>query len=81
MSNPNGTKFKETVLPPGFLDKPRDEVLSVTAASPEVKPGEVSPRNATRPNEAASGSEAWNRNVRPRHRNAVKQYFSDGNKK
>lgn len=81
MSSSNGAKFKETILPPGYLDKPRDEVLAVTAATPEVKPGEVSPRNSARPNEAASGSEAWNRNIRPRHRNAVKQYFSERDQK
>ena len=77
MSSSQGTKFKETILPPGYLDKPRDEVLSVTAATPEVKPAESAPRNAARPNEAASGNEAWNRSVRPRHRNAVKSYCSD----
>lgn len=77
MSSSQGTKFKETILPPGYLDKPRDEILSVTAASPEVKPVDVAPRNIARPNEAVSGNEAWNRNVRPRHRNAVKSYFSE----
>lgn len=77
MSSSQGTKFKETILPPGYLDKPRDEILSITAASPEVKPADSAPRNAARPNEAVSGHEAWNRNVRPRHRNAVKNYFSE----
>lgn len=77
MSSSQGTKFKESILPPGFLDKPRDEVLSVTAATPEVKPAEAAPRNAARASEAVSGNEAWNRTVRPRHRNAVKSYFSE----
>ncbi len=77
MSNSQGTKFKETILPPGYLDKPRDEILSVTGAVPEVKPAESAPRNAARVNEAVSGNEAWNRNVRPRHRSAVKNYFSE----
>ena len=72
-----GTKFKESVLPPGFLDKPREEVLSVTAASPEVKPADAASRNAARGNEANSGNETWNHAVRPRHRSVVKNYFSE----
>lgn len=77
MSSAQGTKFKESVLPPGYLDKPRDEILSITGSAPKVQPAESAPRNAARPNEAASGNEAWNRSVRPRHRNAVKNYFSE----
>ena len=77
MSSSQGVKFKETILPPGYLDLPGNEILSITAATPEVKPAESAPRNAARPNEAASGNEAWNRSVRPRHRSAVKNYFSE----
>lgn len=77
MSSTQGTKFKETILPPGYLDKTRDEILSITAAAPEVKPTDPAARNAARTNDAVSGNEAWNRNVRPRHRNAVKSYFSE----
>ena len=76
-SKHQGTKFKESVLPPGYLDKPRDEVLSVTAASPEVKPADSAARNAARANEASSGNETWNHAVRPRHRSVVKSYFSE----
>ena len=79
MSDGKGTKFKESILPPGYLDKPRDEILSITGTAPKVEPAESAPRNAARPNEAASGNEAWNRSVRPRHRNAVKSYFSENN--
>jgi hypothetical protein len=77
MSNSQGVKFKETILPPGYLDQPRDEILAITATAPKVEPAASAPRNAARPNDAASGSEAWNRSVRPRHRNAVKNYFSE----
>ena len=76
-SKHQGAKFKESVLPPGFLDKPREEVLSVTAASPEVKPADSASRNAARANEASSGNETWNHAVRPRHRSVVKSYFSE----
>ncbi len=79
-SNSQGAKFKESVLPPGFLDKPRDEVLAITAAAPEVKPAESAPRNAARGSEATSGNETWNRSVRPRHRSVVKSYFSEKTK-
>ena len=76
-SNPNGAKFKETALPPGTLDKPRDETIALTAKAPEVKPAESAPRSGARDQEAASGNETWNRAVRPRHRAVVKQYFQE----
>jgi hypothetical protein len=79
MSNTHGVKFKETVLPPGFFDKP-GEVQAVTASAPEVKPVDAAARNAARSDTAASGSETWNRSVRPRHRTAVKNYFSESKK-
>lgn len=76
MSSAQGAKFKETVLPPGYLDQPGNQLLSITAAAPEVKPAESAPRNAERPTDVASGNETWTRNIRPRHRTAVKSYFS-----
>lgn len=76
-SNENGTKFKETVLPPGFLDKPRDEVVGVTVALPDVKPTDSVPRNTARGSETTTGNETWSRNLRPRHRSVVKNYFSE----
>lgn len=76
-SNANGSKFKETALPPGFLDKTRDEVAGLTLSLPDIKPVESAPRNKARSQESTTGNETWNRNVRPRHRSVVKSYFSD----
>ena len=69
------TKFKESVLPPGMLDKPRDEVVGITIASPETDVANSAPRSAARAATAASGDEAWKGTVRPRHRSVVKRYF------
>lgn len=70
-----GTKFKESVLPPGMLDKPRDEVVGVTIAAPETDVADSAPRSAARAATAASGDETWKGTVRPRHRSVVKRYF------
>ncbi|MBX3439658.1 MAG: hypothetical protein KF861_19370, partial [Planctomycetaceae bacterium] len=70
-----GTKFKETVLPPGMQDMPKDDVLSVTQSAPEVDPAMSAPRAAARSVDPAAGRETWNRTLRPRHRDAVRQYF------
>jgi hypothetical protein len=78
-SDAQGVKFKETVLPPGYFDKP-GEVLAITASAPEVKPADAAARNAARSDAAASGNETWRRTVRPRHRTAVKNYFSESKK-
>ena len=69
------TKFKESVLPPGMLDKPRDEVVGVTIAAPETDVAGSAPRSAARAATAASGDETWKGTVRPRHRSVVKRYF------
>ena len=69
------TKFKESVLPPGMLDKPRDEVVGVTIAVPETDVAGSAPRSAARAATAASGDETWKGTVRPRHRSVVKRYF------
>ena len=69
------TKFKESVLPPGMLDKPRDEVVGITIAAPETDIAESAPRSAARAATAASGDETWKGTVRPRHRSVVKRYF------
>lgn len=70
-----GTKFKESVLPPGVLDKPRDEVVGITVATPETDVAESAPRSAARASTAASGDETWKETIRPRHRSVVKRYF------
>jgi hypothetical protein len=69
------TKFKESVLPPGMLDKPRDEVIGLTSAAPETDVAASAPRSAARAATAASGDETWKGTVRPRHRSVVKRYF------
>lgn len=69
------TKFKESVLPPGMLDKPRDEVVGITIAAPETDVAASAPRSAARAATAASGDETWKGTVRPRHRSVVKRYF------
>lgn len=80
-SDLDGIKFKETVLPPGQTDKPRDETTGVSASAPTVDPAATAPRNAARGDAVTSGDETWNRNVRPRHRPVLKKYFSESDKK
>ena len=65
-SDKANTKFKEVVLSKGTLDKPKDEVIGVTANTPDVDVAESAP---------SAGKDTWNRKVRPRHRNAVRKYF------
>jgi hypothetical protein len=74
-SSLENTKFKESVLPPGMLDKPRDEVVGITIAAPETDVAGPAPRSAARAATAASGDETWKGTVRPRHRSVVKRYF------
>lgn len=75
-SDLENTKFKETVLPPGYLDQPKDEVIGVTKTAPDVDPAESAPRSSRRKVDPASGKETWNRKLRPRHRNVVRKYFN-----
>tara|TARA_R110002072_G_scaffold173600_2_gene328401 strand:- start:192170 stop:193627 length:1458 start_codon:yes stop_codon:yes gene_type:complete len=74
-SSLENTKFKESVLPPGMLDKPRDEVVGITIATPETDVAGTAPRSAARAATAASGDETWKGTIRPRHRSVVKRYF------
>ncbi|MCH7688649.1 MAG: hypothetical protein IH899_18530 [Planctomycetes bacterium] len=74
-SDQRNTKFKEVVLPPGFLDDPNQESLGTTAVAPEVQPADSAPRNTNRLIDPASGKATWNRTLRPRHRGVVKKYF------
>ena len=70
-----GTKFKQTVLPKGFLDHPKDDVVSVQKSAPNEEAASDAPRSARRQDEAAAGQATWNRKLNPRHRNAVRKYF------
>ncbi len=74
-SEEQGVKFKESVLPPGFLDQPSDEVIQVTPSAPDEKPAANAPRSTARGVGSATGDEAVNRQLRPRHKQVVRQYF------
>ena len=74
-----GTKFRETVLPPGFLDQPGESVLGESATAPEVNPAATAARAEGRLSDPAAGRATWNRQLRPRHRSAVRRYFDSAN--
>jgi hypothetical protein len=74
-SDAAGTKFKETVLPPGFNDSPKDEVVRVDLAAPQTEPEVATDRTAARSQDPSSGRATWNRSLSPRHRDVVKKYF------
>jgi hypothetical protein len=74
-SDEQGVKFLETVLPPGFQEDPKEEIRGVSQAPPETEPVATAPRGASRQVDAASGRETWDRRLRPRHREVVRQYF------
>ncbi len=74
-SDEQGVKFLETVLPPGSQEDPKEEVRGVSQAPPETEPAATAPRGAAREVDAASGRETWDRRLRPRHREVVRQYF------
>jgi hypothetical protein len=76
-SDEQAAKFKEAVLPPGFLDRPNDVSVGVTASAPEVDPAGRESRNAARPAGSATGQTTWDRPLRPRHREVVREYFGD----
>lgn len=77
-SDEQAAKFKEAVLPPGFLDGPSGETVGVTGAAPEVAPTPAGPRNAPRAGGSATGNATWDPPLRPRHRDVVRGYFGDG---
>jgi hypothetical protein len=79
-SDPKNTKFKEVVLPPGFVDDPKNEIMGIRKTAPDENPAESAPRSARRQADPASGRETWKRTLRPRHRNVVRKYF-DSRKK
>ena len=77
-SDEQGSKFKETVLPPGFQEDPKDEVRGVSLAPPDEEPADSAPRTVERDIEPASGRETWDRRLRPRHRDVVRKFFDSG---
>ena len=74
-STKDGTKFKETILPPGALDDPKNEVVGISLTRPNDAPSEFAPRGAARKSTVASGDEVSTRNIRPRHRSVIRRYF------
>ncbi|MSR57698.1 MAG: hypothetical protein EXS05_08500 [Planctomycetaceae bacterium] len=74
-SDRQGAKFKEVVLPKGFRDQPKDEVLGVQKRAPDEEAAEVAPRAARQDVDPAAGQATWNRKLSPRHRNSVRRYF------
>ena len=74
-SSEQETKFKSVILPKGYLDKPKDELVGQTASAPDVVPAETSNRNEKRDKTAASGHRSYKRQIRPTHRNVVERYF------
>ena len=74
-SDGRDAQFKAVVLPPGAVDKPGKELLSITRSAPKVEPADAAPRNPRRILDPATGKETWNRKLRPRHRNVVRKFF------
>ncbi len=75
-SDEQGAQFRETVLPPGYLDDA--QTSGITLTTPEVNPADSAARAEARLTDPASGMETWQRTVRPRHRSAVRQFFDSG---
>ena len=73
-AKPAATKFKETVLPPGFFEDPKQQTTGVTKVAPIVAPAKVGPRNSAGEFKAGS-KEAWRRQIRPSHQQIAKEYF------
>jgi hypothetical protein len=80
-SDKQGTKFKETVLPKGFLDQPGDQTVGIERTAPIEQPGEASVSRGAREIGAASGDSTWRRKLNPRHRQIVREYFQDRTQK
>ena len=70
-----GFKFKAVALPPGFEEDAKEETLGVRLTAPKVEPAAASPRDAVRETAPVSGRETWDRKLRPRHKQVVKEFF------
>jgi hypothetical protein len=75
-SDEQGAQFRETVLPPGFMDDA--QTSGITLAQPDVNPADAAARSDALLVDPASGMETWQRTVRPRHQSVVRQYFDSG---
>lgn len=72
-------KFKEVLLPPGFLDKPKDEIAGIQFVAPNDDAPATAAKRALQSGKKSLGDATWERRLSPKHRNVVKQYF--GNEK
>lgn len=70
------SKFRSVVLPPGALRDPGVQIAEGPAAAPQVVSDAEVIRSETREMNSTSGRETWSRTLRPRHRRAVRSYFS-----
>lgn len=75
-STEQGIKFKESILPEGFKEQPKDDVIGLEASAPEVEPAASAPRGAARDQRRAAGGATNNRRLSPKHRRAVRKYFT-----
>jgi hypothetical protein len=80
-SDEDGTKFKEIVLPPGYLEDPKSEIIDVTIAAPQEEKDAPATRNSARTNSGPLGQETWNQQLHPRHKSVVKQFFEESQPK
>ncbi|MDB5385308.1 MAG: hypothetical protein JWM11_954 [Planctomycetaceae bacterium] len=68
-------KFKEVLLPPGFLDKPKDEISGIQFVAPNDDAAASAAKRALQAGKTSLGDATWSRQLSPKHRNVVKQYF------
>ncbi|MBI1310704.1 hypothetical protein GC176_05300 [bacterium] len=76
-STDENVRFKESILPRGSEDLPRDQVIGLTVSAPDDEAATTALRSAARGSSAASGDETWQRTIRPRHRAVVRGYFDN----
>ncbi len=75
-------KFKQVVLPPGFLDDPSNQVAGVTPGTRRpatARPSQNVSEDLPTEFSPATGREVRTRELRPRHRSVVKKYFQQEN--
>lgn len=76
-SDQQGFKFREVEIPQGLPD-PEGELIKTQLIAPQSDPLAPDTRSAERDVTDEVGGEAWKRQLRPRHRDVVKKYFTSG---
>ncbi len=74
----SGLKFKETVLPPGFQEMPKEEIYKLARTAPNEDVADAAPRDESRVVGPQAGSESWNRTIKPSHQRVIQKYFQSG---